>query len=110
MDYVNQQAQPSGIPQILQQLNLAPTQTSSPQSTLQSNFNYLSKIIETAQAAQNPIAYLQSKARELPIVQQALSLGEKYNGDYDAATRDILKENQIDENEFRKRLNQLGIK
>lgn len=77
---------------------------------MQNNFNYLGRIIEAAQAAQNPIAYLQSKAKELPIIQKALSLGEQYNGDYDAATRDILKENQIDENEFRKRLNQLGIK
>lgn len=70
----------------------------------------MGRIIEAAQAAQNPIAYLQSKAQELPIVQQALALGKQYDGDYDAATRDILKENHIDENEFRKRLTQLGIK
>ena len=63
-----------------------------------------------AQAVQDPIAYLQSQAKDIPIIRTALELGERYNGDYDAATKAILEKCQIDEQQVRDCFNQLGIK
>lgn len=61
-----------------------------------------------AKAVQNPIAYLQSQAQNSPLVRQALELGKQYNGDYDAATRAILQQNNIDPNEAKLLLQQLS--
>ena len=66
-------------------------------------------VIQRAQAIQNPVAYLQSQAANIPIVKEALELGKEYNGNYDAATAAILKENNIDINEAKSYLKQLGI-
>lgn len=81
-----------------------------PQATFQNNFNQLQKIISAAQAVQNPVAYLQSQFQNHPLIKQALELGQKYNGDYDAATAELIKNNNLNPNEVKQALQQLGIK
>ena len=77
---------------------------------MQNNFNNLGKLIQLAQVAENPIAFLQNQALNSPLIQKVFELGKQYNGDYDAATRDILKAYKVDENQARTYLSQLGIK
>ena len=89
-----------------------PLQQNNP-TILQNNFNQartqIQQLIQAAKAVQNPVAYLQSRVNDSPLVKEALELGKKYNGDYDAATRAILQQNNLDPVEVKKLLSQLGI-
>ena len=76
----------------------------------QNSSNQIDKIIKAAQAAQNPVAFLQSQALNSPLIKQALDLGREFNGDYDAATLSILQKNNLDPQQVKLKLNQLGIK
>lgn len=84
-------------------------QTPTQASTSLNNSNQLEKIIRAAQAVRNPVAYLQSQVANSPLIKQALDLGAQYNGDYDAATRSLLQQNNIDPMQVRQLLQTLGI-
>ena len=53
--------------------------------------------------------FLQSQVQNHPIIKKVLELGQKYNGDYDAATASLIKDNNLNPDEVKQMLKQLGV-
>ena len=107
------------LPLILQQLNRQQPTPNQPQpqsiqlsqQTQSTNFENTKSMINILRNANNPLGLLQTVVEKTgnPIAKTVIDLNTKYNGNCDLATAELIKEYNLNPDEVKSKLHDLGI-
>ena len=92
-------------------MSLQQSQTTQQKPNSTANFEQTKNMINILRNAENPLGLLQLVAQKTnnPIAKTVIELNTKYNGNCDLATADLIKEYNLNPDEVKSKLHDLGI-